>query len=129
MDQIQAKQFGKYIQQQRQQAKLSGRGLCRISSLDIATLVRLEQGKIKSPRPATLTSLAQALDLPHSEVFKMAGYAVPFDLPGLATFLRNKYTSLPEYAVVEIDDYFQQTLIRHGIDHNGPRPGEDEDAS
>ncbi len=129
MDQIRAQQFGQYIQDERKQVRLSARGLCRAAGIDIATLVRLEQGKLKSPRPTTLTSLADALGLPHADVFAMAGYSVPYDLPSLTAFLRSKYTALPEYAVAEIDNYFQQTMDKHGIDLNGPLPGEDEDAA
>ncbi len=129
MDQIRSQQFGKYIQSQRTNARLSARGLCALSGIDIATLVRLEQGKIKSPRLSTLTSLADALALPRADIFEVAGLSVPFDLPSLPAFLRSKYSALPELAVAEIDDYFQQTMQRHGLDLIGPRPGEDEEAS
>lgn len=126
MNQEQARRFGEYIKYHRQEKKMSGRELARQAGIDTATLVRLEQGRYKAPRPDTLKGIAHALDLPITDVFTMADYVPAYDLPGFAPYLRAKYGQLPEHAVTAIDRYFARIAAQNGLDVAGPQPGEDE---
>lgn len=126
MDENSAKQFGDYLRRHRKEQKLTSRGLAERAGIDIATLVRLEQGKYRTPRPDTLKGLASALGRPLADVFTMAGYVVPYDLPTMTHYLRTKYGSLPEEAITSMDDYFQQLLGQYGLNLNGPLAYEDE---
>lgn len=126
MDENSARRFGDYLRRHRKEQKLTSRGLAEKAGIDIATLVRLEQGKYRTPRPDTLKGLASALGLPLADVFAMAGYVVPYDLPTMTHYLRAKYDTLPEEAIASMDDYFQALLDQYGLNLNGPLALEDE---
>jgi transcriptional regulator with XRE-family HTH domain len=128
MDENDAKQFGEYIRRHRKENRSSSRGLAEKAGIDIATLVRLEQGKYRAPRPDTLKGLAIALGLPLADIFARANYVVPYDLPGMTQYLRTKYGALPDEALAAVDTYFQQLMDEHGLDPNGPLAYEDEAA-
>ena len=122
----QAVRFGAYIRQARQQQGLSSRALARVVGVNDATIVRIEQGAIEAPRPNVLSAIARALELPLSDVFAMADYVTPKDLPTFAPYLRAKYGELPPDAVAELQQSFDRIAQRYGYEGRGPAPGEDE---
>jgi transcriptional regulator with XRE-family HTH domain len=126
MDENGAKRFGDYIRRHRKQQKLTSRGLAERADIDIATVVRLEQGKYRTPRPKTLEGLSSALELPLADVFAMADYVLPYDLPTMTPYLKARYGFLPEEAISSLDAYFRTLLDKYGLDLNGPAAREDE---
>ncbi len=126
MNETKAVQFGIYLREQRRSQHLTTRGLAIKAGVDVATLVRLEQGKYRAPRPGTLKAIATALELPLADVFALADYVVPYDLPSFSPYLRAKYGDLPAAAVSDLDQYFKKLIDKHHLDLEGPRPGEDE---
>ena len=118
-------QFGEYLQQLCHDKKLGVRELARMSGLDAGGITRLEQGKT-SPQPETLKSLGAALDVPFADLFAMAGYVTPTDLPSMNIYLRAHYGPLPKETLISIDEYIQQLIKNRGLDPNGPAPFEDE---
>ena len=128
MKEDQAKTLGNYLKIQRSELGMSRRELARQAGVDTAYVSRLEQGGYQSPRPGTLKNIAEVLGLPLSDVFAMADYVIPYDLPNFAPYLRAKYGNLPPGPVSEMNRYFQDLAKKHGLDVNGPAPGEDERA-
>ncbi len=126
MNEKQASQFGAYIKYHRLEKKMSGRELAREAGIDSATVVRLERGHYRTPRPETLKGIAHALGLPLTDVFTMADYVSAYDLPSLTPYLRAKYGELPEDAVQAVNRYVERIAVEHGLDIGGPLPGEDE---
>ncbi|CBG70001.1 helix-turn-helix transcriptional regulator [Streptomyces sp. LBUM 1478] len=116
--------FGEYLHGLRHERKLGVRELARRSGIDAGGLTRLERGKI-TPQPDTLKALGAALDVPFADLFAMAGYVTPSDLPSMSTYLRTRY-GLPEDAIASVDEYIQQLIGEQGLDPNGPMPLEDE---
>lgn len=92
----------------------------------MATIVRLEQGAFAEPRPETLRVVAEALGVSLADVFAMADYVVPDELPAFTPYLRTKYRDLPAPAVEELERSFKRIAKRHGFNPAGPAPGEDE---
>lgn len=121
-----AQQLGEYIQKNRIARGLSGREFARQIGVDTAYVVRLERGEYKAPRPDTLKNVAEALKLPLSDVYAVAGYVVPCDLPSLIPYLRTRYGQLSDEAITALDSYFLKIADSEGLDLNGPAPGEDE---
>ena len=117
-------QFGEYLQRLRQDRRLSVRELGRMANLDAGGLTRLERGGI-SPQPDTLKALSAALEVPLADLFTMAGYVIPSDLPSMSTYLRTRY-GLPEDTIASVDEYVQKLIDERGLDPNGPAPFEDE---
>lgn len=120
-----AQKFGAYIKRLRTEQRLSIRGLANKVGMDSGALTRLEHGKV-SPKPNTLKSLAIALQVPLADMFVMAGYVIPYDLPSITPYLRARYSSLPEEAIASANDYLQKLIDEHGLDPRGPVALEDE---
>src|SRR4051812_40406687 len=126
MNQEQAKRLGNWLRQQRQDAGLSTVQLAKHAGTTDGTIVRLEQGAFAAPDPHKLSRIAEALGLNLADVYAMAEYAVPEDLPSFQPYLRRKYRGLPAGAIKDLDQAFNRIVEKHGYDPDGPRDGEDE---
>lgn len=126
MNPEQAKTLGIFLKERRAALGLSTRAVAGRCGVDMATIVRLEQGAFAESRPDTLRVVAEALELSLADVFALAEYTVPDELPAFTPYLRSKYRDLPAPAVEELERSFQRIVKRHGFDPEGPAPGEDE---
>lgn len=123
MDETQAKELGNYIRSAREAAGVSVRRLATIGDCDQAQIIRLEQGKVSSPKADLLGRIAEHLSLPIADVLTMAGYPTTHALPGLRPYMRAKFRDLPPEAVDEIEALIARLTQRSG---RGPVNGEDE---
>ena len=126
MSSEQVRQFAKYIKGQRESQKLSLRELEAKTGIHNGTLSRLEQGKIATPKPATLKALALALNVPLADMFAMVGYTTAYDLPSMAPYLRARYGHLPDEKLASVNTYLERLIDEYGLDPNGPLALEDE---
>lgn len=117
--------FGEYLHGLRRERNLGVRELARKAGLDAGGLTRLEQGKT-TPQPDTLKALGAALEVPFADLFAMAGYVTPSDLPSMSAYLHTRYGQLPEDTLTSIDEYIQHLVSEHGLNPRGPAPFEDE---
>jgi transcriptional regulator with XRE-family HTH domain len=124
MDQDNMRQLGLVVQQQRQTKGWSTRRLAAAVGVHMAQIVRLEQGTVQSPHAETLAAIAEQLELPLADLFGLAGFAAPTELPSFKPYLRTKYRDLPPEAVAELERNFQAIADKYGTE--GPRDGEDE---
>jgi len=127
MDREQAKKLGGYLQQARQAKALSLMGLSELTGVTDATISRIETGAFRAPAPDKLAQIAGALELPLADVFALAEYAVPADLPSFTPYMRSKYHDLPDEAVEQIERYAQKLARKHGVTLTGPTAGQDEE--
>jgi transcriptional regulator with XRE-family HTH domain len=111
-----ARQFGTYIKGLREARKLSIRGLASEANIDSGALTRLEHGKVRAPQPDTLKALSKSLGAPLSDMFAMAGYVVPHDLPSLVPYLRARYSHLPDEALAAAHAYLCRLVSECGLD-------------
>lgn len=126
MDPKQAKQFGLYLREARAARNLSAVKLAKLTGISDGTIIRIENGFIKTPDPDKLVTIAEALGLDVSEVLTRAHYPGAKALPAFKPYLRSKYGELPEDAVERIDKYVTRIAKEHGVVLEGPAPGEDE---
>lgn len=126
MDREQAKQLGAYLQNARQAKGLSLMALSEIAGVTDATISRIETGTFRAPAPDKLAQIAAALELPLADVFTLAEYAIPNDLPSFTPYMRSKYHDLPDDAVQQIERYAQKLARKHGVNLEGPVAGQDE---
>src|SRR5438445_8722958 len=126
MDQEQARELGQRLRERRELLGLSTRELADRAETTHTTVVRFEQGAYDAPAPDKLSRIAEALGLSLADVFALADYSVPTDLPSFRPYLRTKYRGLPTPAVEELERSFNRIAKRHGLDLDGPAPGEDE---
>ena len=112
----QAEQLGVYLRSKREELGLSVRGLARQAELDNSTVLRLEQGKFLAPGPDKLRRIADVLGLPVNDIFVMADYVVPDELPSPARYFRAKYPRLPQVAVDEMERHLSDLIREHEAD-------------
>jgi transcriptional regulator with XRE-family HTH domain len=105
--------LGQVVGSRRREFGLSLGQLAQLVDLNKTTVMRLENGAIAAPSPATLAQLARTLDLPAADLFALAGYTVPRDLPGLRGYLHVLFGELPEGVVEEIEGYLEIVVGRH----------------
>jgi transcriptional regulator with XRE-family HTH domain len=122
----QAKELGQQLRTRREELGLSLRQLEKLADVDNGTIVRIEQGAFAAPAPDKLARIAEALDLSLADVFALAEYAVPGDLPSFQPYLRTKYRDMPREAVDDLNKAFARIVRKHGYDPEGPQRGEDE---
>lgn len=122
----QAKKLGRQLRKRRDQLGLSLRQLERLADVDNGTIARIEQGAFAAPAPDKLARIADALGLSLADVFALADYAVPGDLPSFQPYLRTKYRDMPPEAVDDLNKAFARIARKHGYDPEGPQRGEDE---
>ncbi len=115
MNENQAKSLGQLLRQRRQELGLSQRRLAVLAQMGDSTIVRLEQGQFLAPSPAKLSRLAEALHLRLADLFALAAYLVPGELPSFEVYLQTKYPALPKSGVAELLDHFKKLQVRHGL--------------
>lgn len=115
------------IRLQREKLGISASELARRARVAKGTITRLELGQNAAPRMDNLLAIAEALELPLTELLAESDLLQKDDLPAFSPYLRTKYKGIPESALKEIDEHFREVAKRHGIHlNNGPAPGEDE---
>lgn len=124
MTEKQAKRLGDYLRKHREQLGLSTRAVAPQVGVDMAQIIRLEQGNVGSPKPQVLRAYADALHLPVADVLTLAGYPIIEELPSFQPYLRTKYHDLPDKALNELEQSFSDITKRYKA--SGPVDGEDE---
>jgi hypothetical protein len=71
------------------------------------------------PSPATLSKLAKALELPLADLYHLAGYEVPGELPSAPIYFRTKYKNLPKEAHDELEAKVKEIEKKYSKDKNG----------
>jgi len=122
----QAAQLGHLVRTRRKKLGLSIRQLAERADMNFATVARIEQGRFAAPGPDKLARIAEVLGIELADIYAMADYAVPDDLPSFQPYLRHKYRDMPDEAVDDLNKAFDRIVRKHGYDPAGPRAGEDE---
>ncbi|PEG33321.1 transcriptional regulator [Mycolicibacterium agri] len=128
MDSEQLQRLGDLLVSKRVAAGLSSAEVARRAGVDKATISRLERG-IASPKAGSLQAIGDVLGIPASDLFAIAGWVPPKELPTIKPYLRTKYRQLPPEAMQEIEAHFAELAKKYGVSfdpNNGPRDGQDE---
>ena len=119
MEPEQAAELGRLIRERRSELGLSVRQLAEQAEMNFATLSRIEQGQFAAPGPDKLARIAEALGISTADLFALADYVVPADLPSFQPYLRGKYPAMPAAAVDELNRAFERIARKHGYDPDG----------
>jgi transcriptional regulator with XRE-family HTH domain len=111
----QASQLGRLLKARREERELSTHRLAAAAEMDQATIVRFEAGSIGAPRPDKLARIAEVLGLSSSDVFALAGYMAPTDLPTLRPYLSAKYHGLLTEDIDKIEAYVARIAKKRGF--------------
>lgn len=108
-------EFAAFIAAQRQSLGLTLEQVAEATGVSRSNVHYWESGK-GVPVPTALGRLAEALDLTAQDLFTLAGYTDPTELPTVAPYLRAKYSHLPDAAVAEAEKFFRDLESRYGGD-------------
>lgn len=120
-----SEQLGDYLRRARHRTGRSLRDIADAIGSDSGTMSRIEQGQTRHPAPALLAAWAKDLDIPAHDLFALAGYDAPKDLPTFKPYLRSRY-GLTAPMAEEMATYFDFLRTKYGLSADGPAPGEDE---
>lgn len=129
MDGNQARRLSQLLVSKRVAAGLSAAEVARRAGVDKGTISRIENGLIASPKVESLRAIGKVLGILSSDLFAIAPWMTPADLPTIRPYLRTKYRRLPARAVKELETHFANLANKHGISFDpkeGPRDGQDE---
>ena len=119
MEEVEHKNLGETIKERRLARGWSITDAAKAAGLHRSYWGRLEQGFYTSPSPLYLLQVAQAIDLPVGELYALAGYEQPDELPTFRPYLRAKY-NLPPGAIRELEGYFEFLRNQYGIPKDKP---------
>jgi transcriptional regulator with XRE-family HTH domain len=119
MEEVENKNLGETIKERRLARGWSITDAAKAAGLHRSYWGRLEQGFYTSPSPPYLLQVAQAIDLPVGELYALAGYEQPDELPTFRPYLRAKY-NLPPGAIRELEGYFEFLRNQYGIPKDKP---------
>ena len=115
-----AQKLGNMVAKARQSKGLSLRDAAEQMDVHWTYLQKVEQGGYESPAEHYRAAFSRVLDIPLDELLKVAGYREK--LPEFSPYLRTKY-DLPEQAVEQLNDYFQQLQEQHARGPKKPAKG------
>lgn len=119
-------EFSSFIMNRRAELGLSLRQLEHLTGLHNSRLSRWEKGIETPDRPERLIALAKGLQVLARDLYSLAGFDIPDELPSHRPYLRTKYgAALPTEALDDIAAYAEGVAARYGVT-TGPVPGEDE---
>jgi transcriptional regulator with XRE-family HTH domain len=117
--------LAEYARERREQLGLSQRQLATQLQVSHSSIARIENGTIHEPTPSLLRRLAEAFGVDPEDLYALAGYTVPHELPSFASYLRAKY-NMNDQAAREMRDYFQYLTEKYRItERNLDRTGDD----
>ena len=80
------------------------------------TVMRMETGSIAAPGLDKLARIAQVLGISGADVFALAGYTVPADLPRLRPYFYAKYPGLQGEDLDKIETYVARLARKRGVE-------------
>ncbi len=110
MNNQQAQNLGDILKARRSELELSTYQVAAAAGIDQATVVRLENGAFTAPHPDKLARVAEGLNLSAADLFAVAGYTTPNELPDLGPYLRVKYCDLPEEDLERIEVFVAKVV-------------------
>jgi len=126
MDEQQAQALGGILRSRREELGYSLRRVAELSGVPNNSILHIEQGRIGAPAPDKVARVAAALELSLADVYAIAGWAIPDDLPHFRPYLRTKYEGLSAEDIDAIERYASRLARKRGVSLTGPAPGEDE---
>lgn len=117
----QRRALGEQIRSARRAAKMTTRDLAEHVGFDQSQLVRLEAGSVARPQAILLQRIAEAVDVPLADLYRLAD--IP--LPPLRPYLRVAY-GLSDDDTAKAERYINRLVRNLGGDEHGPRDGADE---
>ncbi|MGD0197227.1 MAG: helix-turn-helix transcriptional regulator [Solirubrobacteraceae bacterium] len=107
MTKAQQNELGSYITKVREAKGLSLRALAEAAKVGMGSLSEIENGR-RLARTETLRRIAEALGIDWEDLYALAGYGRPQNLPSFGPYLRSKYgDQLSAKDLKQLERYFK----------------------
>lgn len=116
---VKNKTLGEYVRARRLALQLSYQDVADRSGLHYSYWNKLENGHYLQPAQKYLHVMAETIDVPVEDLFALAGYDLPEQLPSFTPYLRAKY-ALPPEAVADLERYFDMLRAYYDIPKDQP---------
>ena len=126
MNREQSRKLARMLRSRREELGLSASQLARRANVAVGTVTRIELAQIPAPKVESLRSIADALDLPITDLLATAALLRDDELPTMPVYLKLKYRDMSPETVAEINRYVESIMSRHEHAAAGPTGGEDE---
>lgn len=108
--------FGDFIRRRRFELGITLRELEERTGLDNSRLSRWEHGTKRPVSPNLMPQLADGLEVPVSDLYRLVAPDMADALPELRPYLHTKYGELvPDEVLVELANHCEKVLARHGV--------------
>ena len=108
--------FGDFIRRRRFELGITLRELEERTGLDNSRLSRWEHGAKRPVSPDLMPQLADGLEVPVSDLYRLVAPGMADSLPELRPYLHTKYGELvPEEVLAEVADHCEKVLAGHGV--------------
>lgn len=108
--------FGDFIRRRRFELGITLRELEERTGLDNSRLSRWEHGTKRPVSPDLMPQLADGLEVPVSDLYRLVAPDMADALPELRPYLHTKYgEQVPDGVLVELADHCEEVLARHGV--------------
>lgn len=109
-----ATELVRVIREGRAAKGMSLRRLADAAGLTHSFVAKLEAGRFQRVSPRTLDGLAKALDIRREDLYSLAGYDLPEEMPAFGPYLRARYgEELPEQALATLDELFSALRAKY----------------
>ncbi|MEM9520402.1 MAG: helix-turn-helix transcriptional regulator [Actinomycetota bacterium] len=95
MEKEDSNKLGETIYKARESQGISSRALAERIGVHHSYIARVQLGEYRQVAPDILAKLATELDLRLADLYSLAGYSLPEELPSFEGFLHTQYRSLP----------------------------------
>jgi len=103
------------LSKKRSETGLSVNEVARRADVDPATVWRIEQGMIPTPKAESLLAIGRVLGIPSVDLFAIVGWIPSDELPTIGPYLHAKYHQLPPEALQEIEAQFEAVAGKYGV--------------
>lgn len=107
--------FGNLLRTKREAAGLTLAQLSAELAVSRPYLSRLERGEYEHPSSRVLSQITKRLDISAEDVYAVAGYTVPTDLPSFGPYLRAKHADWPEEAFQELERFYDFLKYKYSL--------------
>ena len=108
--------LGDLLRTRREAAGLSVTQMAEKLGVSRPYLGRLERGEYKRPTPEILSRIAKPLNARLEDLYALAGFTLPADLPDFIPYLRAKHPDWPKLVVTELDDFCDFLKHKYSLD-------------
>ncbi len=112
-------ELGQLIYDAREAKGWSSRALAERIGVHHSYMARLQLGEYGRPAPEILVSISRELGLKLADLYALAGYSSPDELPDLEGFLQVKYRGLPSKDVEALRGHLDYLANKAGIAGQG----------